>query len=131
MPKNLATTIPDDLDGIDAPEQLEEIETPKAQAQEEEADLKVYKFATPIRIADRTIDSLTLDFSKLSTKDMLSVASEHRKRNPATSLTAGHDPEFRILAVLRLNNIPYEDAEFIPWSDGLKIANQALFTLAG
>jgi hypothetical protein len=94
------------------------------------ASLKTYKLSKPLNIGGKKIEELSLDFSKLSAKDLIFIAGQTKRRyNLSETSEIYKEDAFRIMAVLHLNKIPYEDLEFLSMGDALKISNQALFTL--
>lgn len=136
--KGLAVEMPDEEESIPAvaPAPVPVPDAPAAPSVEDPeleailASLKTYKLSKPLNIGGKRIEELSLDFSKLSAKDLIFIASQTKRRyNLSETSEIYKEDAFRIMAVLHLNRIPYEDVELISMGDGLKISNQALFTL--
>ncbi len=91
------------------------------------AELKTFKFSKPLQIADQTYEVLSLDFSKLSAKDLIFVEAQARSRYNLTTTQIYKESGFRLLSILYVNKIPFEDVELIPWSEAMQMADQALY----
>ena len=114
-----------------APKQKEDKTAEEEQRKKVIAEMKVFRFPKPLQIADQEYKTLSLDFAKLSAKDLIFVEGQARTRYNLNTYQIYKESGFRLLAVLFLNKIPFEDVEMISWPDALNITEQALhaFTL--
>jgi hypothetical protein len=110
----------------DKPSQKQKADTEEKQKKAAE-ELKTFKLSKPIQIADQTYEVLSLDFSKLSAKDLIFVEAQARSRYNLTSTLIYKESGFRLLAILYANKIPFEDVECIPWPEAMQMSDQALY----